>query len=361
MISEATFSMESKSTTHVLKGLEADNLLAFLALLGLLDALDTARPKWRTRVAWRGMPPQAGLELAAEVSTDGLLAGAKAGLRMLEKRHARVCSVLECPDSGMERCKSCRGIDLKSAADDFRKIALALRGKREQASLIAALASDGALAREPKGSRPRVEPTSLCAVSGQGHQHFLSRLIAMLRLPGLEADGKSQKPRDGRSGRKPKSETRSLLDELRQALFEPWRYEDGTESFRWDPIEDRRYAYQWGDPSENANRIGTVPGANLLAAFGLAALTSAPTASGLATRGVFRATGQVRVCWPLVAVPTSLAGHVALLSHPWLSNEERAPQLAAYGVLAVARSQRYGVPGAAGTYFNFTRARVQYL
>ena len=37
---------------HRLNGLEPDNLLAFLALLGLLRALETARPKWRPRARW---------------------------------------------------------------------------------------------------------------------------------------------------------------------------------------------------------------------------------------------------------------------------------------------------------------------
>ena len=33
--------------THRLDGLETDNLLAFMALLGLLRSLEEARPDWR--------------------------------------------------------------------------------------------------------------------------------------------------------------------------------------------------------------------------------------------------------------------------------------------------------------------------
>src|SRR5437763_207464 len=33
-------------------GFEPDNLLAFLALLGLLRSLESARPTWRPRAAW---------------------------------------------------------------------------------------------------------------------------------------------------------------------------------------------------------------------------------------------------------------------------------------------------------------------
>jgi hypothetical protein len=39
-------------TRFRLEGLQPDNLLAFLALLGLLRALDTCRPDWRSRAAW---------------------------------------------------------------------------------------------------------------------------------------------------------------------------------------------------------------------------------------------------------------------------------------------------------------------
>jgi len=38
--------------THRLEGLEPDNFLAFMALLGLLRALETARPDWCPRAAW---------------------------------------------------------------------------------------------------------------------------------------------------------------------------------------------------------------------------------------------------------------------------------------------------------------------
>ena len=46
-----------------LPGLEADNLLAFLALLGLLRSLESSRPEWRPRVSWKGPPWIARLHL----------------------------------------------------------------------------------------------------------------------------------------------------------------------------------------------------------------------------------------------------------------------------------------------------------
>jgi hypothetical protein len=145
--------------------------------------------------------------------------------------------------------------------------------------------------------------------------------------------------------------------DLSRALFESWRYEDETDAFRWDPMEDRRYAHQSGDPSEQRNKIGTVTGANRLAVIGFGVLASAPTASGLATLGIAGTRRERNVCWPIVAVQTSLVGHLALFAHPWLGDDGNAPALAAYGVCAVARARRYQV----GKFFNYERAVIQML
>jgi hypothetical protein len=119
---------------------------------------------------------------------------------------------------------------------------------------------------------------------GQGHQHFLGRLARLAA-------------RDDPSN----------IADLSKALFKPWRYEDHTDGSRWDPIEDRRYAHQFGNPSDGKNQIGTVTGANRLAAIGFAALTSVPGAAGLTTVGITGRRGERDICWPLPKFPTSLA------------------------------------------------------
>jgi hypothetical protein len=305
---------EYKSTTLPLKGLEADNLLAFLALLGLLRALEVAEPDAEPRIAWSGKPPVAVLDLAVAVSAQDAITQIDAGLRTLGQSYALNKN------------------DLRYTADEFRELAQGAQGQRERAQLIAALASDGALKRRNK--EREVEVTPLCAMFVQGHQHFLSRLTAIAQRDNPNDQG-----------------------DLARALFEPWCYDDDAPGFRWDPMEDRRYAHQFGNPSEDRNKVGTVPGANRLAAIGFCMLTSAPTASGLATLGVFGGRRERNICWPLVAVPASLSGYMALLAHPWLGDEEMAPGLATYGVVAIARSRRYQVE----KFFNFERARLQFL
>lgn len=300
-------------TTHVLSGLEPDNLLAFLALLGLLKALERARPEWKPRVFWEGKPPRAVLVLSAgNIICDQLVEGIEEGICGLGKSYE-----FDRPNITFTR-------------QEFRLVVRSAQGDREKTALYAALASDGALKRD----KDVVEPAPLCAMFGQGHQDFLSRLESNAKRCNL-----------------------GNFRDIQKALFEPWKYDDDAESFRWDPVEDRRYAHQFGDPSETKNKIGSVTGANRLAAIGFSVLTCVPTTSGLTTSGVAGRRRKQNVCWPIVAAPTSLAGHLALLAHPVIGEEEKASRLAAYGVAGVARSRRFQV----GKYFNFERARVQFL
>src|SRR5689334_24453676 len=204
--------MKPVATTIELRGLEPDNLLAFLALVGLLRALEEEKPEWKARVHWLGQPPVAMLGLASSVSADEVVTAADAGIRKLGSAYA------------FDRT------DLNYKLDEFRALAMESRQDIQRARLVTALASDGVKRRNGQ----TVEPTPLCAMFGQGHQHFLSRLANIA-----------------------KRDHPANAHDLAKALFEPWRYEDATDSFRWDPIEDRRYAHQFGDPSKTKNQIGT--------------------------------------------------------------------------------------------------------
>lgn len=299
------------TTTHELTGLEPDNLLAFLALLGLLRSLETVQPEWHPRAVWRGSPLSATLKINREVTRDQIASEADAGIKQIGKSYA----VLGDND------------DIKFTVDEFRVLAEKTRTSRVESLIVCTLASDGAVKR----NKGKVEPTAFCAMFGSGHQHFLKRLRSV--------------PCEG------------TADDVQSALFKTWQYFDGTDSFRWDPIEDRRYALQFGDPSNTKNKIGTVTGANRLAAVGFGILASAPTARGLATLGMAVKDKQNYAYWPLPAVHTSLAAYLALLAHPALANQEESVRLADYGISAVARAERFQVD----KYFSFARARMQFL
>lgn len=236
--------------------------------------------------------------------------------------------------------------DLDHARPEARDLlaAAANAGPRERADLLAALMSDGAV-KDPKDPTSPVDPTPLCLLFGQGHQHFLDRLASVPRTA-------APPPR----GRGKAAVTLSAANCLGEALFKPWHSDDPTFAFRWDPAEDVRYALLAGDPTDPAYKAGTQHGANRLAAVGLAALTLVPEPrAGRVRPTILGGMSDERgfsFAWPVWRVPATLAAVRALLGHPGL----RAPgALAHLGVDHVLIARRISV----GKFMNVTRARVE--
>jgi hypothetical protein len=322
--------MTERSRSLRLEGLESHNLLAFLALLGLLRSLEAARPAWRVRAAWQvGSPPlRPVLILAKAEDAETICEAAAEGATMLANDY----NFPQNEEDGAEP-----QTDLNYEAEKARRLLDKVtkgRGPR-CAELWSALMCDAA---EKDG---KIEATPLCLLFGQGHQHFLDRLAT---VPRTEAPP----PR----GRGKKAVTLTAAQTLYEALFEPWTRQDPTPAFRWDPAEDVRYALRADDPS--GQKSTTQHGANRLAALGFAVLTATPVQRGVRVRlqvvgGSFERDGFV-FCWPIWKDPTSLAGIKALLSHPDLRSGASA--LTHLGVLQVLSTRRIGV----GKFMNFTRA-----
>lgn len=312
----------SESTEHVLEGLEPDNLLAFLALVGLLRALDEARPQWCARAFWRAEPPiRPVLTLAAPQTREAIAEAAAEGAAKLAAVH------------DFDRK------DLSYEVDEVREMFENMSDTR-RGELFGALISDGA-AREDG----RVWPTPLCFLFGQGHQHFLERLadVPKGKLPNSLA--KLRDPPD-----------LNAPSYIADALFAPWTRGDSTDSFRWDPAEDRRYALRAFDPSSDPG--GTQHGANRLAAVGLPVLSGAATRRRneirFLVRGVaYGGSGGFYISWPIWTLPARLAGLRALLAHPEIgAKEPNMSILSQLGVASVRRARRISV----GKYFNVTSA-----
>lgn len=311
---------------HRLDGLEPDNLLAFVALLGLLRALEDSQPDWRARVFWTvdDPPLRPALQTPEGVDDDSIARAAAEGLGRLAQRH----------EFGGRR-----GLTLTPAETTASLRSAVGTGDRYVADLWAALASDAAVSRDGK----KAEPTPLCLMFGQGHQHFLERLAS---VPQLKA------PPDRGKGRT--KITVSEKDCLRQALFAPWTRPDATPSFRWDPNEDVRYALRARDPTDARTKETTQHGANRLAAIGLSVLTVAPQSRNgrvrLAILGARRETdGQFVFRWPIWRAPISLASIRALLGHPRLGSPDTRGAL---GIVEVRRARRIST----GKFMNVTRA-----
>ncbi|MFZ4071636.1 MAG: type I-G CRISPR-associated protein, Cas3-extension family [Caulobacterales bacterium] len=321
--------MTETATQHRLDGLEADNLLAFLALLGLLRALETARPTWRPRVRWSlDEPPlRPILRLRQSTSPDAICAATTEGLAVLAKAHAFEDKA-----------------DLNHTVYEAR--ALLIKGRatsRHAADLFAALFSDAAVKVSQGKPQDQIEATPLCLLFGQGHQHFLERFSAVPNTPGPP-------PR----GRGSKAQTVTGEMSIHETIFAAWTRQDPTPSFRWDPAEDVRYALMFGDPSYAGNKEGAQHGANRLAAVGLAILTVAPhERSGevrLATRGGARSDSGFAFRWPIWRDALSLNAICALLARDDLSNDFMRHCL---GIDRLLETRRISV----GKFMNFTTAR----
>lgn len=313
-----------------LGGLEPDNLLAFMALLGLLRALEETRPDWAVRVLWTiDQPPvRPALHVPSGVDEDAILDAVADGLGTLSRHH----------DFGGRKDLALSPLD---AATELQAASAATDRGGYIADLWAALASDAAVSRDGK----KAEPTPLCLLFGQGHQHFLERVALVPRM--------NAPPR---RGRKRDSIPVSEATCLREALFASWQRPDATPSFRWDPHEDVRYAMRARDPTDSKTKETTQHGANRLAAIGLSQLTVAPRlrngGARLAVLGGHRdADGTFVFQWPIWELPISLTSIRALLGHPSLGD---AHSCAALGVVEVRRARRI----TSGKFMNFTRASV---
>ena len=314
--------------THRLDGLEYDNLLAFMALLGLLRAVEEARPRWHARVGWTvdEPPVRPVLRGPERMDQEALVHAAAEGLDTLAQRHrfGGFKDLAIAPEDAANR--------LRGAAENAYR-------DRYAADLWAALVSDAAVSRNGK----KAEPTPLCLMFGSGHQRFLERLASVPQR---------KVPPDRGKGRQkiPVSET----DCLREALFAPWERPDATWSFRWDPNEDVRYALRARNPSDAKDT--TQHGANRLAAVGLSVLTVAPRWRYRDVRltvlgGSREADGGFVFRWPIWRIPISLAAIRALLGHPGL---ESYAGRAALDIVEIRQARQVS----AGRYKNFTRAQA---
>ena len=308
--------------THRLEGLTADNLLAFLSLLGLLRCLEASRSGWWSQASWIvDTPPlRPSLHTREPVSPSEVVTAAAAGLNQLAKDHCF-------PDKALKLPRELARKELQAAA--------VAGGYR--AELWSSLASDAAQRKD----QDHVEATPLCLQFGGGHQHFLHRLDTVPKTPD---------PPKRRVGRK-----RICISEaecLSETLFAQWSRPDPiTSSFRWDPAEDVRYALRARDPTKT--KATTQYGANRLAAIGVSALTVVPRRVDgdirLAVRGGLLRRGRRFLTWPIWRHPASLASIRALMTHPDLDDPGVRSAL---GIVEVRRTQR--VPSAKN--FNFTRA-----
>lgn len=161
--------MSTCASSYRLEGLEPDNLLAFLALLGVLRALEEAErglrddERWWPRVSWSiGAPPwRPQLHLAKDVERPKLLDRLESGIRLFKAAL----------DFGNRKMPNFEPTEYRSFAVAISQQADA----RLRLDALAAVATDHTLDDDDSTSA-----TPLCLMTGQGHQFFSN---ASLRFP----------------------------------------------------------------------------------------------------------------------------------------------------------------------------------
>ena len=123
---------------HADAGLAPNNLLAFMALLGLLRALDSARPDWHARARWRGRPWTVELLLAQDATEAEIADAADAGIGAIAM-HYRLSPIGDNQEPPR---------DVRFNADEFRRLVASLRDDPVGAALASVLSAESPVRRD---------------------------------------------------------------------------------------------------------------------------------------------------------------------------------------------------------------------
>lgn len=308
-----------------MNGLDGSNPLAFLAALGVLRGLtldaearagaagaaddDPAEPvrMWWTRERGVWMPWLSGEGLASE-----------------EEMLVRIGRVVR--EHG-DHPTLMMGDNFSCTPDAYREHVRALEVSGHDSDLLASLGTDAAVDDEGL-----CLDTAFRTMRGAGHQHFLKTMRAALHA--------------------------SSPAHLQRTLLGRWDYLDPVRglSLRIDPLDDRRYAHQWTDPSCDPTRAdrGGMTGATALAVMGLPMFPVLAGSRSAVTLG-FRSSRQhgVEWTWPIWSGPCSLGVVYALLALDELQADTPDRRtLGRRGIVDVHRTRRITI----GKFRNFTPA-----
>ncbi|WP_437307401.1 type I-G CRISPR-associated protein, Cas3-extension family [Sorangium sp. So ce388] len=286
-------------TELLLTGLDGKNPLAFLAALGVLNALaDRAKDGVpEPRLVWRAggtyQPAVVGvLDRGALLDVLAHDLESFRGEPAIERLRYRK------DGDGAE------AHDLKPPPRDFADYLhrLVSDDLRRSLAFAAAFATDVAV-----DNNGNTKPTALHFTAGQ--QEFLAMVSELLQ--GVR------------------------IEDLEEALFGPWRYERPLPVLQWDNTSARDYALRASDPSKD-KKLG-VPGADWLAFRGLPFIRVAPVGDRIVTTGCSGEwkTGTFR--WPIWTVPLSRSVIGSVLTSPELF-EVNPSVLRARGIAIVLES-----------------------
>lgn len=316
---------QASRVEQILDGIDGSNPLGFLTALGALRSLTMLHPDaslrmgWRIQDgAWRPVLAATGIVFAPEQICDRLAEwlASPPQMRLLESEELGDNLTIK-PETFGYLCRT--------------YLAESENGNLDALAALEFLAAFGTDASHQPHSKDRklMQDTALRTMSGAGHQHFIKFMRAIIE--------------------------NSSADDLRRTLFERWTYEDEGRglNLRWDPIDDRRYAMRWKNPSADA--AVSMRGANRLAIEGLPLCVTAPSGKGLETTG-FRFRRGTFWSWPIWESPIDLAvvrSTLQIVGISDLTDNANFKELSTIGIKTVFRSQRITV----GKFRNFTPAQ----
>lgn len=302
------------SEFHLL-GLDGGNPLGYLAALGTLRATSLAYPdtlvqmRWANTSGWRPW-----LIVDKNINATQWISDLHHLLR-----------------TGVNQPAFHIASDLVMSCQAFHAVAIdaqqtAAVTDRQFADFVAAFGSEVVESVVNGKKTGNIADTAFRTMSGAGHQHFLGFM---------------------------KDISQSIESHhIACTVFDEWKYNDSGPSMRWAPLDDRRYAQRWSNPSGDPSK--SVRGANRLAIEALPLFPVAPVGTRLETTGFSQRPGQGVVwTWPIWSDPVGQDVVRSLLALELLQQSEvDREHLQRMGIVEIFRSQRITT----GKYRNFTNA-----
>lgn len=331
-------SQQSKRTSDdyelELAGIDGANPLAFLAAMGAFAVLNdegfrNVRMGWRQSAVW--VPVLKGISGLKSFSVSEIIAA-----RLKEEKRPELD--LGIAPNPAERVIDCdRERFLKVYKDE---LASSSYRHRYSSDIIASVISDGCLdldfkdqPKKNKNNQDKLDVSPFCFITGSGHQYYLGTLHGLI--------------------------DKISPERIHSVLFDFWTHADEGLSFRWDPIEDRRYALMEMDPTDSKNKARTEWMANLLAHRSFSLFSSAPRRRKLQTAGWMKPfKGDPCFSWPIWSDYLDMDTVRSLLSYPELVRlKPDASMLFARDIVTVFRARRIRVGSGANFKVNFSPAR----
>ena len=319
-------------TVHRLDGLEPDNLLAFLALLGLLRALELKNPEWRPRAYWdvERAPLRPILTTRKQTTREDLSRSALDGL-LIFKDALQPLSVNSGDSFWLLDDKPYR-----RALSEWCFSALAACHPNQRKSFVWQLRCDllaclGA-SRVDRKKGDVFDTTPMKLPSGQ--MKFIDAQFDLI------CDCK--------------------VESIDNSLFKPWTYSYKKKSLRLSPEDARRYAYRASDPSPEGSR--TELGASALSGLGLLAFPMSQARPNWRMVAYTGTRTEGKISWPIWSASggkgASLCAIMAMLRTITFENN---PGTSASNLIhMIATARRYVLDPKQGDYGNVTRAKFSF-